>query len=1144
MANPKLDGLVDAFAGPTLNTALWNASSLTGVTLDTALARVAVSCTTNYYSLASTLWDATGRSVYARVTPAPPGNGSTQTFLEVLLDANNKATMSVSGGAFTVSTTNAGTATTTTVAANWAAYDPFNYAWWRITEVSGSFVFATSPDACTWTTRATIAYTWNAAAVKVQFVSGYYATETAGMSAYIDHVNTTSSAPGQQNLNWPGLEVAWAPYWNCNAGQLPLDRYVDVTSRTRGQTSIQRGRQYELDQVRSGELRAQLVNKDGALDPNNASGPWYGHVQPYQPTRVRAQWPPTRNLLDQVMATGGDLGGYALGTIPGGSAGADIFSVTDSTGGSFVSSASAWQGSTVMQFAVPSGSAAASRPCHTPRWSVIPGQTYTVTLQVRDVTASTSLSVQAMLGWYTIGSGSPSSFAYGTATPLTGSATAGWTTITVTATAPASAVGLDCGVALAAVAAATASLQVDGWQLEKGSVSTTWTCPGVTYPVFGGFVERWPSSWTMNGTYGTVQPTAVDALSLLSQVVLQDPLTEEINSHSPRFLYTLGDPQGATTFTDSTGQNRAASIAVGKYGAGSLTSGNQITSASAGGSYTGSSNTVVTISNSNPGTNLTSGGATYLSLNATGIVGPANPSGSWTRMFAFRYTGSTPTVLAVLWSCFDRQRANGLPSGSQLYWQLSNTGQLGIVMSGPTNNPTLFQPFAANLADSNWHLVIAAYSHSAATFTISLDGTALTYTGVNPALEPTGLVSDNVGGWVDPTVGNGTTYNFKGDLSFVAEFPSAISNTDMANLYNAWKSSCSGESTDARYNRILRYAGYAGLSNVQTGLTTSMGPAQLAGQDSLSALQSVVDTENGEHYVARDGTLTFKARSARYNALTPSVIFGENTAAGEIPYEDAQLDYDPTHLSNLVTITQASTNQTFVAQDTTSQTNYFPRSLTRTINSSSALECQDAAGYLLSRYKNALTRVQALKVHVSANPALWPALLGLELGTRVRVMRRPPSPAPAIQVECYAEAIQWDWDDKGEAFMTLQCSPADSTPYAIFAAFHTTLNGSPAAGVTSITINAGADNTNPAAAQLGPGQQLVLGQNTANQETVTIQGVGATSPGWTTAVITLTAATTKAHSNGDTVCEPLPSGVTNPATYDNSAKFDSVAFAY
>jgi hypothetical protein len=121
----------------------------------------------------------------------------------------------------------------------------------------------------------------------------------------------------------------------------------------------------------------------------------------------------------------------------------------------------------------------------------------------------------------------------------------------------------------------------------------------------------------------------------------------------------------------------------------------------------------------------------------------------------------------------------------------------------------------------------------------------------------------------------------------------------------------------------------------------------------------------------------------------------------------------------------------------------------------------------------------------------------------------------------------------------------DVTPYGVFASFHTTLATSPGAGATTVTINAGADNTNLARAQLTGGQQLVLGQNTANQETVTIAagGVAVTSPGWTTCVLTLTAATTKAHTAGDVVCEPLPAGTTDPTTWDGTV-FDSRAFAY
>jgi hypothetical protein len=158
-------------------------------------------------------------------------------------------------------------------------------------------------------------------------------------------------------------------------------------------------------------------------------------------------------------------------------------------------------------------------------------------------------------------------------------------------------------------------------------------------------------------------------------------------------------------------------------------------------------------------------------------------------------------------------------------------------------------------------------------------------------------------------------------------------------------------------------------------------------------------------------------------------------------------------------------------------------------------------------------------------------------------MRRPPGLA-VTQIDCFVENLAWSWDDKNEATLTLQCSPADLAPYAVFAAWHTTLAAAPSVGATTITVNASQDTTNPLATQLAAGQQLVLGQNTANQETVTVQTVGTTSPGWTSAVITLVAATTKAHAIGDLVNEPLPAGVTDPTTYDAASAFDATVFAY
>jgi hypothetical protein len=562
----------------------------------------------------------------------PNGNGGTQLNFKLALDGSNSviAKWSASAG-LQMQMQTAGVFVTTAL----PAYDPHQHRWWQLSEASGSFTFSTSPDGLTWTALATMAHSWSATSVSVFFQTGATDTEPSGMVAVISNVNTRLG--GVANPNWPQIEDGWGAYWNANGGDSPLDRYVNITDRTRGTVSVQRGRQYELDQVRSGEAGLTLANTDAVLDPTNASGPYYGHIQPYQPYRRRAQWPPTRNLLTQVQATAGDLGGYAAGTIPQGSAGIDVFSLSDTSGGSIVTSATAWQGSTVFQFAVPNATATHTAICYTPQPAVQPGRTYTVQKMVRNVTAATSLQVNAWIMF--INAAGTQTTTRSAAVTLTGSATASWTQVTVTATAPADANRMSCGVESAATAGATCSVQVDGWQLESGSTASAWTAPGAWYGVYGGFMERWPSSWDMQGTYGLVQPSAVDAFSLLSQKQLSDPLTQEINSNSPRFVYKLDDPSGSTAVSDWTGNNPAAQLGISKYGAGSLTFGNSITSTDTGGDYAGSTGTVVTINNPNPGT-ATASAATFIKLGSAGIVGPT--ASAWTRMLAFRYTGPNP----------------------------------------------------------------------------------------------------------------------------------------------------------------------------------------------------------------------------------------------------------------------------------------------------------------------------------------------------------------------------------------------------------------------------------------------------------------------------------------------------------------------
>ncbi|MEW2302578.1 hypothetical protein AB0958_21840 [Streptomyces sp. NPDC006655] len=824
------------------------------------------------------------------------------------------------------------------------------------------------------------------------------------------------------NPNYPVIQELWGPAWTAQGGSFPSTLTVNLIDRTLSQANARRGKQYELDQPQSGEYQITLGSQDGVLDPTNSGGPYASRILPYQPYRRRAQWPPTANMLDPWIATGGE--GTAAGPIP---ASWGILSSTDASNGSIAvpsGSLTAYQGTNTFRFAVPSGKATNSRIAYFDGLSIRPGATYTVSFKVRCITDSVNPNVGALIG-FCDATAANFTWTYGSTPVLTGSSTVnGWTTVSVTATAPTTGnvYGMRIGLRLGAAAPGACTIETDAWQLEYASSASTWVSPGTWYPLFTGFTERWPTQWADGGTYGQVSPTAVDAFALLSQVALKEIFLEEIQSHNPRFCYALADASGSTSFADSTGNFPAAPLTYAKAGTGNWTSGNSITSASASGGVAGSTGTVVTAGPLSPGTSAPAP-ATVLDLTGATVKGPATTA--WTRMLAFR-TGTLPPDGMTLW---ETRTSPGTDTSFDGHCRITigNDGWLRILANTRNTDASFGSQVLKNssVADGNWHLLVFGFDGTNMRY--SMDGVTSTTTwSSQPTLSnPVDVIGAT---WFPTTkVANDV---FKGDLAFVTEFPSLLSATDMGALYTAWRTAAVGESSAARYARILRYSGYTGASSIGTGLTTSMGPAtDIGGTDVMSALNAVVETENGEHFVAADGTVTFRGRNARYNALTPALTFGDGP--GELPFEDLQLDFDSTHLANVATITQTTTGTAFVAQDSASIAAYYERNMTRSLNTTSATECQDAADYLVSRYKQPLTRVQSIKLHPSAATSLWPSLLALELGTRVRINRRPPG-APTVTVDCFVEQITWDQDSNNEAWVTLQCSPIDPVTYAQF----------------------------------------------------------------------------------------------------------------
>jgi hypothetical protein len=942
--------------------------------------------------------------------------------------------------------------------------------------------------------------------------------------------------PASLNANYPVIEELWGPSWTAAGGAFPQTQWTNLVDRTLTQASSRRGKQYELDQAQAGDYQIVLGSQDGVLDPTNTAGPFGGKILPYQPYRRRAQWPPTANILTPELATAGE--GYIAGNIP-----ASFNLVTPSSATipgviQTLSAGYAYQGSNVFRFAIPANPTANSGVWRSDIMAVRPGKKVTFSLYLANGTASTTSTVLPYIAF--LNADGTTVWGNGTTVSVVGvSGQPTWSRATVTTTAPTTGAvyGMRIGMNIPATGMQTAASNtyVDGIQVEWGSTATAWVSPGKWYPIFSGFTERWPTQWVDGGTYGQVSPTAVDSFALLSQITLDQVYLHELKQYSPKYVYKLSEGAGSAFVTDAVGNNPPVYAKYGKAGSGNWTFGNAQASNTSAGTWLGSNETVLSARPSGAGSN-SGGPGTYLDFSGAGLFGPDN--GAFTRTIAFRYMGgSAPTGAAFIWGYYSQIGSNWgvdwLQSGVALIIDTDGHLKLKINIFGSTAQ---YVDFGASVIDGDWHH--AAFSCSGSSVVMSIDGVTSLATVTGTIQIST--MNDVLGARYNP-YSKITTNTFYGDLAYAAEYETALGPTQFVNLYNAWKTACQGESSGARYARILRYAGFAGGVNTDTGNTTSMGPAtDIVGGDAMTALSNVVQTENGSQFVGADGSITFRSRGSRYNSLAPVYTFGDGV--GEYRYEDLQLDFDSTHLSNSVAMTQQTTGSVFSAQDSASIASYFTRTLTRTLNTTNALECQDASDYYVSRYKQPLTRVNSIKLHPSANPSLWPVLLSLELGTRIRINRRPPG-APTITVDCFVEQISWDMDSSNEAWVTLQCSPIDPVTYAAFGAFHTTLNTAAAAGATSITLNNGADNTNPLAAQIPKGAQLYVGWGTPNQELVTVTTVATTSSGWTTAACGISALT-NSHSAGEIICEPLPSGYSDPTYWDATEQFDKTVFAY
>lgn len=241
-------------------------------------------------------------------------------------------------------------------------------------------------------------------------------------------------------------------------------------------------------------------------------------------------------------------------------------------------------------------------------------------------------------------------------------------------------------------------------------------------------------------------------------------------------------------------------------------------------------------------------------------------------------------------------------------------------------------------------------------------------------------------GWVDDWT---VSYEPGNTLSHVqvacVDAFAILANQELASL----SPTLSGDLTGERVGNVLDRpeVDFPASRSIDTG--TSILGATTMGDNALAYLQAVTRAEAGALFVAADGTLTFKARTASLNR-NAEVVFSDDRTAG-IPYLDVTQRSAADLLFNRVTAESETTENEVVAEDADEKDNYFTRTLSLgrlfTIDD---VQTQNIADYYLDRFSQPELRFQMATVNVGALDEVdVAALVGLDLTDVVTVERWP-----------------------------------------------------------------------------------------------------------------------------------------------------------
>lgn len=502
-------------------------------------------------------------------------------------------------------------------------------------------------------------------------------------------------------------------------------------------------------------------------------------------------------------------------------------------------------------------------------------------------------------------------------------------------------------------------------------VKVSYTISAVEYPQFVGYITSIVPGM-VNGVWDYADIQATCLMDQLSRIDLQEAVLRELMQDTPAYLWPMTDPSGSTSALETSGNNGPA-----------LTT----------------DTTAPTFGSTGPGSNAGVQFATGQTLSAV-----VSETGTSTWECFFNLT-ALPTNLLNLMSI-----------GGSINIDIDNTGLIQALVG-----------HTASVSVTSWHHVA---------LTLDGAGNGSFYFDGSLVANETGFSSSGSGLAVGDVFGlalGGLPVN----MGFVGVYSTQLSATRIA----AHAAAGLGYYGDTTGGRVARVLGWAGLTSSSWTLDTGkaiVGTYPQEGKSVLQYCQDMAVTEGGGavFYTTPDGKARFADRTYR-KAAAPVATFD---ATDDLTNRYYTPSVDQFTLINQVTVSRSAASGTLSTQTAVNAASAAPVSSggnglsasSITSYTSTDLDALENAQQIVAA--NAQPGFRFPKIGVSlltAKNALYVAVAGVQIGSRIRVSNIPTGVAPATQVDLIVEgwtvtfgSDMYDW--------VADTSPADNPPEGIW----------------------------------------------------------------------------------------------------------------